>query len=121
MRQVGRADEQHVRARLGGDRVRVGDGRGVLDLEDAERHVVQRPDLGVADATEALPADAERHPALALGREAHPGQGLRRRPSADSTRGTMSPPAPRSSAREMRRRSLRSTRTSAVAPVVPTA
>src|SRR5207344_2712593 len=76
MRQVRRPDEQHVRTGKGGDRVGIRDGRGVLDLEDAEDDVVEAADVAMADPTEALSADAERDPALAFGREPHPRKGL---------------------------------------------
>ncbi len=76
VRQVRGPDEQHVRPGQRGDRLGVGDGRGVLDLEHAEDHVIERADVRVAHLAEALPSAAERDAALALRRESHPAEGL---------------------------------------------
>ena len=104
MREVGRPDEQDVGAGQRGDGIGVGDGRGVLDLEDADGDVVERPDLGVAARPKPCATVARAIPRWPAG-----GKRMHAAPratwSAVSTRGTMSPPAPMSRARETRSRS----------------
>ena len=65
VRQVGRADEQHVDLLERGDLVRVGDRARRLDLDDADDPLVDDPgDVGVAERAHVRAAGPERHATL---------------------------------------------------------